>query len=904
MKADGTIIIDTEIQSDGMKPGTKEIEASIRRMTTSIDDLGKKSQIALQRQASAFTKLNQSYAAQEQKVKALKREVEEYGNTRIPTQEYIEIQNQIDLTEKKLAALNERQNRFLDIGGNKKSGTYKKMQYDIEELTNTIRYAKGELKDLEAGGGAYTLGKDTDKFSALTQKYASESQKLKQMNDSLGASYSRVKNEFTEYKKRLLGIDSANKKANKSGERLNKTLKGTGKSANRGRMSLGRMMVMSVSLSTVFRAITAVTSGLKEGIDNLAQYSDDTNKALSLLMSRLTQLKNAFATAFSPVIEFVAPALAKLISLLAEAVTWTGQLFSALAGKDTFTKAVKVEQDYAESLDKSKDKTDELKKSTEKMLAPFDELIQVQKTKKDTDDNELKPSDMFETVEVSNEMKDLAEDIKATFAGLFAPLKQSWDENGPLVLQSVKNAFAAAKQLALDVGASFMQVWNVEGYGKKITDDLLITFANLAQTIANLIEQFDKAWTSGDTGTNIIRHLGDIVLEVTGFFREASESIKNWAAKLDFSPLLKSFDGMLVAIRPIVGDVGDLLLWLLDKVLLPLAKWGIEQALPAVFDLIAAALKVVHSVIEALKPLGEWLWNNFLQPIGEWTGKVIIAALENVVEWLTKFSDWVRNNQTVVENITLAVVAFFAAWKFVTFVSGILKMISMFTTLSTILSILGIDMMAIVSKLALGTLKFTLLTAAIAGVIAIVAILAKNWKNMSPTEKVISSILAAASAVAVLAVALGAVKGAAGAALVAGALAMGIAAATIAINAGKRATSSQGYSSSGYSSYPVSAYAAIPYSPPMLATGTVVPPRAGISYFGIGDNNHEPEVVSPLSTIEQALENVLSKNGLTGGGKEIHIDMYVKDRVFAQMVYEANNKEKQRVGVRMVSQNA
>ena len=398
--------------------------------------------------------------------------------------------------------------------------------------------------------------------------------------------------------------------------------------------------------------------------------------------------------------------------------------------------------------------------------------------------------------------------------------------------------------------------------------------------------------------------MGDIVLIFTGFLREASESIKNWADKLDFSPLLESFDRILVAVKPIVSNVGDLILWLLNKALLPLAKWGIEQALPTVFDLIAAALEAVHSVIEALRPLGEWLWNSFLQPIGEWTGKAIIAALEKVVEWLTKFSDWVRNNQTVVENITLAVVAFFAAWKFVTFVSGILKMISMITTLSTMLSILGIDMMAIVSKLALGTLKFTLLTAAIAGVIAIVAILAKNWNNMSPTEKVISSILAAASAVAVLAVALGAVKGAAGAALVAGALAAGIAAATIAINAGKRAASSSGYSTSGYSSYPVSAYSAIPYEPPMLATGTVVPPRAGISYFGIGDNNHEPEVVSPLSTIEQALENVLAKHGLADGGKEIHINMYVKDRVFAQAVYEANNKETQRVGVRMVSQNA
>ena len=904
--ADGRIIIDTEIQTDGMKPGTKEIEAAVRRMSVGIDDLGKKSQIALQKQAASFTKLNQSYAAQEQKVKRLREEIEKYGNTRIPTQEYTAVQNQISETERRLSALQERQDRFLASGGKKNSNAYKKMQYDMEELTNTIKYAKAELRDMEQNGTAFTFGRDTNKFSELSDRYVRESQKLAQMNNTLGASYARVKNEFNQYRKRLLGIDGANKKATKSGKQFNKTLKNTGKSANKGRMSLGRMMLMSIALSTVFRAISAVASGMKEGIDNLALYSDDTNKALSLLMSRLTQLKNSFATAFSPVIEFVAPALAKFISLLAEAVTWTGQLFAALSGKDTFVKAVKVEQDYADSLDESKDKTDELRDATEKLVAPFDNLIQLQGGKKDSDkdDGKLKPSDMFETVEVSNQMKELANDIKATFSTLFDPLKQSWEANGPLVIQSVKNAFSAVKQLASDVGASFMQVWNVEGYGKQITDDLLITFANLAQTVANLVNQFDKAWKSGDTGTNIIRHLGDIVLIFTGFLREASESIKNWADKLDFSPLLESFDRILVAVKPIVSNVGDLILWLLNKALLPLAKWGIEQALPTVFDLIAAALEAVHSVIEALRPLGEWLWNSFLQPIGEWTGKAIISALEKVVEWLTKFSDWVRNNQTVVENITLAVVAFFAAWKFVTFVSGILKMISMITTLSTMLSILGIDMMAIVSKLALGTLKFTLLTAAIAGVIAIVAILAKNWNNMSPTEKVISSILAAASAVAVLAVALGAVKGAAGAALVAGALAAGIAAATIAINAGKRAASSSGYSTSGYSSYPVSAYSAIPYEPPMLATGTVVPPRAGISYFGIGDNNHEPEVVSPLSTIEQALENVLAKHGLADGGKEIHINMYVKDRVFAQAVYEANNKETQRVGVRMVSQNA
>ena len=475
----------------------------------------------------------------------------------------------------------------------------------------------------------------------------------------------KAKQAAEDYKRQLLGVDKTQKKADKTEKKFNKSLKDTSKSARGARMSIGRMLATSILFSTVFRAISMVTAGLKEGMDNLAQYSDDTNQALSILMSAMTQLKNAFATAFSPLIEFVAPALAQFINLLSQAVTWTAQLLAALTGKDTFVKAVKVQQDYADSLDKTKNETEEAADATEKSLAPFDQLIQLTQKKKDKDKdkNELKPEDMFVTEEVSNGIKVQADTIKETFGQLFAPLKQSWEENGPQVLSSVKNLFSAIKQLAGDVGASFMQVWNAEGYGKAITDDLLVTFSNLVDTVANLITNFDKAWVSGGTGTSILRHLGDIILEITGFFRAASESLKEWSADLDFTPLLRSFDNVLIAIRPIVSDVGDNLLWMLNEVLLPIAAWGVEQALPEAFNLIAAALRVVHSVLEALKPLGMWLWDNFLKPLGQWTGSVIIAALKKITECLERFSGWISENQSVVQTGAITVAAFFAAWK-------------------------------------------------------------------------------------------------------------------------------------------------------------------------------------------------------------------------------------------------
>lgn len=895
MQADGTVLIDTEIDTSGMKPGTKEVEAAVRRMANGIDDLGKKSEIAVQKQAAAFAKLNNQYAAQEQKVKKLREELEAYAETKIPTQEYLEVQAQIEKTEQKLSALTERQEKFLDTGGKSNSSAYKKMQYDIDQLTNTLKYAQGELKDMEDSGSAFTLGKDTDKFAKMSDKYATEVEKLKQMNESLGASYSRVKNEFDEYKKRLLGVDDASKKAAKSTKKLGNQMDKSKKPAKKFGDALSGVVRRMVLFRLLRSAISTAFRSAKEGMENLAQYSPAANVAISMLLSQMTQLKNAFATAFSPILEAAAPALSKFIGLIIQAVNWTAQLAAALTGKDTYVKATAVEEDYGAALKDSNKELQKKDKLNKKILFSFDQLIQSQKDSDSSSNSYVGPTpdQMFKTEEVSNNVKLQADAIKKNLEGIFDPLKKSWEENGPVVTEAVKTAFGAIKQLAGDVSASFMQVWNTEGYGKRITDDLLITVANLALTVAGLVTQFDRAWVSGDAGTNIIRNLCDILLIFTGFLREASESIKNWANDLDFTPLLTSFNAILSAIKPIAKTVTDALLALLNKALLPIAKWAVEQAIPAVFDLIAAALESLGAIIDALKPYAIWLWDDFLQPVGKWTGEVIISALKQITTWLKKFSDWISQNSGVVENITQVIIAFFAAWAFVKIVTGITELIASIGRFAKALIVLmstGIGPVVI----------------ALGSIITLIGTLARNWDKMTPKEKVISGILALAAAVGVLAVAMGAVAGGVGAVVVAGSIAAGVASALIAINAGKRASSSYGSSGGGgysrYSAYQTPAVAAS-YSMPRLATGTVVPPRAGEFAAILGDNKRETEVVSPLSTMKQALKEALEETGMNGGNRDIHIDLVLNDQKFASAVYKANNQERQRVGVRMVTQN-
>lgn len=403
-QADGTILIDTEINADGMKAGSKEVEAAVRRMASSVNDLGTKAKTALNKQVDAFSKLNNEFAAQSKKVDELKKKVAEYGKQKIPTAEYKEIQAQIDQASQKMNRLISAQEKFLAMGGSENSKQYKKYQYDIDELANSIRYAEGEMKDLEATGKAFALGNQTKQAAADMKKLEAAERKLSDMNNRLGTSYSAIKSQVNDYKNGLLKADSAQKKASASGNRLSKSLKNTGKSANSASFGIGKMLGTSILFSFVFQAINGAMNAMSEGFSNLAQYSGSTNNSISMLWSSLERLKNSLATAFAPILDVIAPILSKFIDMISTAASYVSMFFAFLSGKSTYTRAVAVQKDYAASLAdtagsaaeaadgvgdvadnalQAAEDTEEAAESAEDYLSPLDDINRY--TKENTD---------------------------------------------------------------------------------------------------------------------------------------------------------------------------------------------------------------------------------------------------------------------------------------------------------------------------------------------------------------------------------------------------------------------------------------------------------------------------------------------------------------------------------------
>lgn len=181
-QADGYIIIDTEIDTNGAKAGSKELKANVRQCISSINGLGDKAKASLNKQANAFSKLNDQYREQEKRVEQLKEKVAELGKQQIPTDEYKEIQAQIESAKTQMDKLVYAQEKFVALGGSEDSKKYKSYQYDIDQLAKTIDDANKELQELEQNGEAFSsaLGGETPtyKYKELESELESLSQAI------------------------------------------------------------------------------------------------------------------------------------------------------------------------------------------------------------------------------------------------------------------------------------------------------------------------------------------------------------------------------------------------------------------------------------------------------------------------------------------------------------------------------------------------------------------------------------------------------------------------------------------------------------------------------------------------------------------------------------------------------
>ena len=150
--------------------------------------------------------------------------------------------------------------------------------------------------------------------------------------------------------------------------------------------------------------------------------------------------------------------------------------------------------------------------------------------------------------------------------------------------------------------------------------------------------------------------------ESLSWLEKCLKRLKATVKSIDTTNLSNSLDRLRKAAEPLKQGLFSGLEWAYTNVFEPLAKWTVQDALPAFLNLLSGGMSLLSSVIEALKPLGSWLWDSFLQPIAGWTGGAVVSVLDGLASALEGISSWISKNTGAVRTAAVAAAAFCGAW--------------------------------------------------------------------------------------------------------------------------------------------------------------------------------------------------------------------------------------------------
>lgn len=413
-QADGSIVVDTELQTEGFDKGSREMQRAIGSLQTKVNNLAPTMKKAMRGSASALESFDGKVGPMRETISALEEKLEKLGKARLPTEDYQWLQTEIAKAEKELDKLLNKEAAYEDLDVSKSSQKWKTLQYSIEQTERKLEEYRAEAAQMEENGTSHTSGADSAEYDQLSTALDAVKEKL----DGMVQKVERGASAFAKFGSiigkgvvgGLKGMVSMLGKGAAAMLKLSLRAKKTHSSFNNG---IGTLLRYGLGVRSLFTLMSKLRSALVDGYKNLARYSSRTNAAISSLMSALTRLKNSFAAAFDPILRAAAPALVTLINLISNAVSKIGMLTAALTGAKTYTKATTIQEDYAKSLDK----TSKSAKKAKAVLASFDELNILDDNSSDStkDDGSVDPSKMFEQVPIDSAVLDFADKLKKAF---------------------------------------------------------------------------------------------------------------------------------------------------------------------------------------------------------------------------------------------------------------------------------------------------------------------------------------------------------------------------------------------------------------------------------------------------------------------------------------------------------
>lgn len=566
--------------------------------------------------------------------------LKDLASQKIPTEEYKAVQMQIEKDTASLDKLLARMDKFLETGGSSKSTTFKKMQYEVEELTNSIKYAKGELAAMESSGTAFIDPTTTEEYSKVSEKLLDVQSKQEVLNQKMRETVANEKSIGAGAK----DIEKVGKSAKKSSGLISDMAK-----------RIKQTVVSFAIFGAVMKVSQTISKAFTEGIQNMAKYSSEFNGKMSEMASASATLKNSIGALTAPIISALTPAIVTLCTWLTNAINAMNRFIAAISGKSTWTKAKKQQVDYAASLDKTAGSA----KKASGALAAFDDLNVLQKNDSGSGSGGSGSggSDLYEEVPTGKELSDKIQPFIDYLKKLKVSIKNGWDEtwsnldiplqfdNIKSSIESIKNSFlnifsdsevsASVDNFAMTFSRSLGSISaSVVSIGATIAENLLggisIYLESNSENIKNyIIDMFDiasdisvLASQGADAFANVFSVFGDengqqITANLIQIFSDAFMMVTENAAKFGkdiidciVTPFVENQDALKDALDGVLGVIADLTTTISD---------GVQHVTDKITELYDEhihpfAENVKNGMSELIAKFLEF-WNTYVQPI-------------------------------------------------------------------------------------------------------------------------------------------------------------------------------------------------------------------------------------------------------------------------------------------------
>ena len=659
MAADGSIIIDTRIDTDGISSGVKEVQAAFKDLANSVKEINANINSIFH---DGFEKLEDSFQSLQQKSEKVEDSMDKMGNSAKKTGTTVSNSfNKMDISgaSRKVNLLGR---QFEGLGTIVKRIGFlvgsafavgKLIQFgkesielgsNLAEVQNVVDVTFTTMSDkvnefaknaMTSAGLSETMAKQyVGTFGAMSKSFGfSEAQAydmstaLTQLtgdvasfyNISQDLAYIKLKSVFTGETETLKDL----------GVVMTQTALDQYALAN----GYGKTTSAMTEQEKVALRLAFVQKQLSAASGDFIRTSDSWANQVRVMQLQLQSLKatvgQGLINIFTPVIKVINVLLGKLATLanafksFTELITGkksSGSTSSSGAGltgdasgvqdtADAYGQAADNASKLADSTEDVADATKDAAKAANGYLSPLDEINRYS-TQNTSSTASKTPSSgtgsggnsgglagavgnvdygkMAEGETALDKISKSAEKLAKLLKKLWKPFQDAWKKEGKNTINAAQIALTGIAKLAKSVGKSLVEVWT-NGTGTKMLETMLRIAQNVLKTIGNIASGFADAWNKNSVGTQIIQNIANALQVVLSFVERIAKDTADWAANLDFYPLLESISNLTATFAPILESIGNVLEWIYNNIVLPMLKWVIEVGLPTVINLISKA---------------------------------------------------------------------------------------------------------------------------------------------------------------------------------------------------------------------------------------------------------------------------------------------------------------------------